>query len=79
RVIVSGTSLDSARFRQALSEKLGIDARSVHAYIMGELGDSEFAVWSHAIVDVVKLYDLLQYNRVIDEQGLVDLFVYVRD
>ncbi len=47
RVIGSGTSLDSARFRQALAEKLDVDARSVHAYIMGEHGDSEFAVWSH--------------------------------
>ena len=46
RVIGSGTSLDSARFRQALAEKLDVDARSVHAYIMGEHGDSEFAVWS---------------------------------
>ena len=46
RVIGSG-SLDSARFRQALAEKLDVDARSVHAYIMGEHGDSEFAVWSH--------------------------------
>ncbi|MFC3928003.1 L-lactate dehydrogenase [Streptococcus caprae] len=79
RVIGSGTSLDSARFRQALADKIGIDARSVHAYIMGEHGDSEFAVWSHANVAGVKLYDWLQDNRDIDEQGLVDLFVSVRD
>lgn len=79
RVIGSGTSLDSARFRQALADKIGIDARSVHAYIMGEHGDSEFAVWSHANVAGVKLYDWLQANRDIDEQGLVDLFVSVRD
>lgn len=79
RVIGSGTSLDSARFRQALAEKIGIDARSVHAYIMGEHGDSEFAVWSHANVAGVKLEQWLQDNRDIDEQGLVDLFVSVRD
>ncbi|MDR2833971.1 MAG: L-lactate dehydrogenase [Streptococcaceae bacterium] len=79
RVIGSGTSLDSARFRHALAEKIGIDARSVHAYIMGEHGDSEFAVWSHANVAGVKLYDWLQENRDIDEQGLVDLFISVRD
>ncbi|MCO4469480.1 lactate dehydrogenase [Streptococcus infantarius subsp. infantarius] len=36
RVIESGTSLDTARFRKALAEKIGIDARSVHAYIMCE-------------------------------------------
>lgn len=55
RVIGSGTSLDSARFRQALAEKLDVDARSVHAYIMGEHGDSEFAVWSHANIAGVNL------------------------
>ena len=79
RVIGSGTSLDSARFRQALADKIGIDARSVHAYIMGEHGDSEFAVWSHANVAGVKLEQWLQDNRDVDEQGLVDLFVSVRD
>ncbi|MDR0300502.1 MAG: L-lactate dehydrogenase [Streptococcaceae bacterium] len=79
RVIGSGTSLDSARFRQALAEKIGIDARSVHAYIMGEHGDSEFAVWSHANVAGVKLESWLQDNHDVDAQGLVDLFLSVRD
>ncbi|HEN9433628.1 TPA: L-lactate dehydrogenase [Streptococcus agalactiae] len=79
RVIGSGTSLDSARFRQALADKIGVDARSVHAYIMGEHGDSEFAVWSHANVAGVQLEQWLQENRDIDEQGLVDLFISVRD
>ncbi|MEX2785283.1 L-lactate dehydrogenase [Streptococcus sp. H49] len=79
RVIGSGTSLDTARYRQALAAKIGIDARSVHAYIMGEHGDSEFAVWSHANVAGVKLERWLQDNRDIDEQGLVDLFISVRD
>lgn len=79
RVIGSGTSLDTARFRQALAEKIGIDARSVHAYIMGEHGDSEFAVWSHANVAGVKLEQWLQENRDIDEEGLVRLFESVRD
>lgn len=79
RVIGSGTSLDTARFRQALAEKIGIDARSVHPYIMGEHGDSEFAVWSHANVAGVKLEQWLQENRDIDEEGLVRLFESVRD
>ncbi|SKA14862.1 L-lactate dehydrogenase [Pilibacter termitis] len=79
RVIGSGTSLDSARFRQALAEKVGIDARSVHAYIMGEHGDSEFAVWSHANVAGVKLEEWLKENRDLDDQELVDLFLSVRD
>lgn len=46
RVIGSGTVLDSARFRYMLSEHCGIDARNVHAYILGEHGDSQFAAWS---------------------------------
>lgn len=46
RVIGSGTMLDSARFRYLLSRHCGIDPHSVHAYILGEHGDSEFAAWS---------------------------------
>ncbi len=79
RVIGSGTSLDSARFRQALAEKLDIDARSVHAYIMGEHGDSEFAVWSHANVAGVNLEEFLKDSRGVKEEELVELFESVRD
>jgi L-lactate dehydrogenase len=46
RVIGSGTVLDSARFRHLLSNYCGIDVHNVHAYFLGEHGDSEFAVWS---------------------------------
>lgn len=46
RVIGSGTVLDSARFRYLLSRHCGVDARNVHAYILGEHGDSEMAPWS---------------------------------
>jgi len=79
RVIGSGTSLDSARFRQALAEKLDVDARSVHAYIMGEHGDSEFAVWSHANVAGVNLENYLQDVENFNAAELVDLFEGVRD
>ena len=79
RVIGSGTSLDSARFRQALAEKLDIDARSVHAYIMGEHGDSEFAVWSHANVAGVNLENFLRDSRNFNEEEMVELFESVRD
>ncbi len=48
RVIGSGTVLDSARFRSMLSRHCGIDTRNVHAYILGEHGDSEVAAWSMA-------------------------------
>jgi L-lactate dehydrogenase len=46
RVIGSGTVLDSSRFRYLLSNYCGVDVHNVHAYILGEHGDSEFAVWS---------------------------------
>lgn len=48
RVIGSGTVLDSARLRYLLSKKCGIDVHNVHAYVLGEHGDSEFAAWSMA-------------------------------
>jgi L-lactate dehydrogenase len=46
RVFGSGTVLDSARFRHLLSQRCGVDVHNVHAYILGEHGDSEFAAWS---------------------------------
>lgn len=50
RVIGSGTVLDSARFRFALARHCNVDARNVHGYILGEHGDSEFAVWSKTMI-----------------------------
>jgi L-lactate dehydrogenase len=46
RVIGSGTVLDSARLRYLLSRHCGVDVHNVHAYVLGEHGDSEFAAWS---------------------------------
>ena len=55
RVIGSGTILDTARFRARLGRHFGIDARSVHAYIIGEHGDSEVPVWSLATIGGVHI------------------------
>ena len=55
QVIGSGTILDTARFRYLLSEHFGVDARSVHAYIIGEHGDSEVPVWSLANIAGMRL------------------------
>jgi L-lactate dehydrogenase len=55
RVIGSGTILDTARFRYLLGRHVGIDPRSVHAYIVGEHGDSEVPVWSLANVAGMRL------------------------
>jgi len=46
KVIGSGTVLDSIRFRYLLSEKLGVDVKNVHGYIIGEHGDSQLPLWS---------------------------------
>jgi L-lactate dehydrogenase len=55
RVIGSGTILDTSRFRYLLSQHFGVDARSVHAYIVGEHGDSEVPVWSLANIAGMRL------------------------
>ena len=47
RVIGSGTTLDSARFQHAISHATGYDPQSIHAWMLGEHGFSEFACWSH--------------------------------
>ena len=57
RVIGSGTVLDTARLKYELGEHLGVDSRSVHAFIIGEHGDSEIAVWSSANVSGINLDD----------------------
>lgn len=56
RVLGSGTVLDTGRFRYLLSRRLGIDARSLHAYVIGEHGDSEVPFWSQANVCGTPLY-----------------------
>ena len=57
RVIGSGTVLDTGRLKQLLGEELGVDSRNVHAFIVGEHGDSELAVWSGANVSGLDLDD----------------------
>ncbi|MBQ1517680.1 MAG: L-lactate dehydrogenase [Clostridia bacterium] len=55
RVFGSGTVLDTARLKYLLGEHLGVDNRSVHAFIIGEHGDSEIAAWSSANVSGIPL------------------------
>ena len=56
RVFGSGTVLDTARLKYLLGEHLGVDSRSIHAFIIGEHGDSEIAAWSSANVSGVPLF-----------------------
>lgn len=62
RVIGSGTILDTARFRYLLSQHAGVDPRSVHAYIIGEHGDSEVPVWSLANIAGMNLTEYCKMN-----------------
>lgn len=55
RVFGSGTVLDTARLKYLLGEHLGVDSRSIHAFIVGEHGDSEIAVWSSANVSGIPI------------------------
>lgn len=59
RIIGSGTVLDSARLRYRLAEKLGVHPKSIHAYQVGEHGDSELTLWSTATVGGEKIENLL--------------------
>ena len=63
RVIGSGTTLDTARLRYLLSDKLNVNTKNVHAYIMGEHGDSEFASWSNAYVGSVNVREYLHQDE----------------
>ena len=60
RVLGSGTILDTARFRSLLGEYLGVAPQSVHAYVLGEHGDSEVLVWSSARIGGVPLAEFCQ-------------------
>lgn len=60
RVLGSGTILDTARFRSLLGEHLHVAPGSVHAYVLGEHGDSEVMIWSSARVGGVSLFDFAE-------------------
>ena len=60
RVIGSGTALDTARLRFLVGEYLNVSNKNVHAYIMGEHGDSSFVPWEHAYVGCKKIFDILE-------------------
>lgn len=59
RIIGSGTTLDTARFRALLGQAVGVDSTHVHAYVIGEHGDSEVLVWSLTNIGNIPLSDFL--------------------
>lgn len=60
QVIGSGTVLDSARLRYILSDYFKVSSKNIHAYIMGEHGDSSFVPWNHAYVGCKKVEDIMK-------------------
>ena len=60
RVFGSGTVLDTARLKYLLGEHLGVDSRTIHAFIIGEHGDSEIVAWSSANVSGVPINDFCE-------------------
>ncbi len=80
RVIGSGTILDTARLRYLLGDHLQVDPRNVHAYIIGEHGDSEVPVWSLANVAGIRLKDYCPICKVpYSPDDLNDLFLKVKN
>lgn len=65
RVIGSGTTLDTARFRALLGRKLGVDSHHVHGYVVGEHGDSEVLTWSIASVGGIALNEFVQHRGIV--------------
>lgn len=69
RVIGSGTTLDTARFRALLGQLVGVDSTHVHAYVVGEHGDSEVLTWSLVNIGNMPLVDFLRMrNMELDER-----------
>lgn len=63
KVIGSGTSLDTARLRYLVGDKLGISPKNVHAYVIGEHGDSEFVPWSNANVGIQNIDNFISSSE----------------
>lgn len=80
RVIGSGTVLDTARLKYLLGNHLDVDPRNVHAFIIGEHGDSELAVWSSASVSGVDLREFCRiFGKSSDESVFRGIYEDVRD
>ena len=73
QIIGSGTSLDTARLRYMIGDKLNVNPKNIHAYVIGEHGDSEFVPWSNASVGLQNIKEFLT------EEELDKIYVDVRD
>ncbi len=71
RVIGSGTSLDTARLRYLIGEKLNINPKNVHGYVIGEHGDSEFVPWSNVNIGLQNIKSFLNENEFLEIENNV--------
>lgn len=78
RIIGTGTLLDTARFRALLGQYYGVDPRSVHAYILGEHGDSEVPIWSSAAIGGQPIQNRAVLEKPYDQAAMDHLFEQAR-
>lgn len=79
KVIGSGTSLDTARLRYEISKKIDISVSNIHAYILGEHGDSEFVCWSNAYVGAKPIMDVIDSMDQINFSDLDEIYLSVKN
>jgi L-lactate dehydrogenase len=79
RVIGSGTSLDTARLRYEISSKINVSVANVHAYILGEHGDSEFVCWSNAFIGSKPIMDVIEDMEEIEFEDLDKIYCRVKN
>lgn len=73
RIIGSGTTLDTSRLRYLISDKIGINPKNIHAYVIGEHGDSEFVPWSNANVGLQNI------KKFLSEEELDKIYLEVKN
>ncbi len=78
RVLGSGTALDTARLRYLLGEYLNVDPRNVHAYVIGEHGDSEFVPWSQAFMATRPITELCDSSEEVCMDRLSEIAAEVK-
>ena len=78
KVIGSGTALDTSRLRYQVGKYLDISSKNIHAYVMGEHGDSSFVPWEHAYVGCKRMIDIIRDSGK-NFSALDKIYVEVRD
>lgn len=73
KIIGSGTVLDTLRLRKILSDLLNVSPSNVHAYMMGEHGDSEFAIWSNAYISAISLKEWFYLKGISNQDEVLDI------